>query len=66
MQDQDEWLRVQGEENLEEEALRRVLDYFASNPSSGGTSLVALNRNYGQKAALVQDDNENSFIELKL
>ena len=66
MQDQDEWLRVQGEENLEEEALRRVLDYFASTPSSGGTSLVALNLNYGQKAALVQDDNENSFIELKL
>ena len=66
MQDQDEWLRVLGEENLEEEALRRVLDYFASTPSSGGTSLVALNLNYGQKAALVQDDNENSFIELKL
>ena len=66
MQDQDEWLRVQGDENLEEEALRRVLDYFASTPSSGGTSLVALNLDYGQKAALVQDDNENSFIELKL
>ena len=66
LQDQDEWLRVQDEENLEEEVLRRVLDYFASTPSSGGTSLVALNLNYGQKAALVQDDNENSFIELKL
>ncbi len=43
------------------------MDYFASSPSSGGTSLVALNLNYGQKAVLKQsDDNKDSFIELNL
>ena len=40
-----EWLRVEGNENLEEGTLRDVLDYFASTPPSGGTSLVALNLN---------------------
>ena len=60
------WLRVEGTENLEEEIMRRVLDYFATTPPSGGTSLVALNLNYGQKAALKQDDEQNSFIELNL
>ena len=48
----DEWVRVPGEENLEENVLRNVLDYFASTPPSGGTSLVALNLNYGQAHAL--------------
>ena len=61
-----QWIRLEGEENLEEETMRKVLDYFATTPSSGGTSLVALNLNYGQKAALLQDDNKNSFIELNL
>ncbi len=60
------WIRVEGEENLEEETMRKVLDYFASTPPSGGTSLVALNLNYGQKAALIQDDNRANFIELNL
>ena len=60
------WLRVDGPENLEEETMRKVLDYFATTPPSGGTSLVALNLNYGQKAALKQDDEQNSFIELNL
>ena len=46
--------------------MREVLDYFATTPPSGGTSLVALNLNYGQKAALVQDDEESNFIELNL
>ena len=64
--DSDNWVRVPGEGNLEENALRRVLDYFASTPPSGGTSLVALNLNYGQKAALKQGDNNTSFIELNL
>ena len=61
-----EWLRVEGNENLEEGTLRDVLDYFASTPPSGGTSLVALNLNYGQKAALVQSSDDSSFIELNL
>ena len=62
-----DWVRVSGEENLEAKVLRQVLDYFASSPSSGGTSLVALNLNYGQKAVLKQsDDNKDSFIELNL
>ena len=62
----DEWVRVPGEENLEEKALRNVLDYFASTPPSGGTSLVALNLNYGQKASLKQSSDNSSFIELNL
>ena len=61
-----EWFRVEGNENLEEGTLRDVLDYFASTPPSGGTSLVALNLNYGQKAALVQSSDDSSFIELNL
>jgi len=62
-----DWVRVSGEENLEATVLRQVLDFFASAPSSGGTSLVALNLNYGQKAVLKQsDDNKVSFIELNL
>tara|TARA_Y100000741_G_scaffold237786_1_gene181976 strand:- start:1106 stop:1831 length:726 start_codon:yes stop_codon:yes gene_type:complete len=62
-----DWVRVSGEDNLEAKVLRQVLDYFATSPSSGGTSLVALNLNYGQKAVLKQsDDNKDSFIELNL
>ena len=61
-----QWIRVQGEENLEEVTMRKVLDYFASTPPSGGTSLVALNLNFGQKASLKQDDNKTNFIELNL
>ena len=60
------WIRVEGEENIEEDTMRKVLDYFASTPPSGGTSLVALNLNYGQKAALIQGDNKTNFIELNL
>tara|TARA_Y100001970_G_scaffold10494_1_gene12395 strand:+ start:980 stop:1960 length:981 start_codon:yes stop_codon:yes gene_type:complete len=62
----EEWVRVDGENNLEANVLRQVLDYFASSPSSGGTSLVALNLNYGQKAVLKQSDNKDNFIELNL
>ena len=62
----EQWVRVTGEDNLEAKVLRQVLDYFASSPSSGGTSLVALNLNYGQKAVLKQSDNKDSFIELNL
>jgi outer membrane protein assembly factor BamC len=61
-----QWVRVVGDNNLEEETMRKVLDYFATTPPSGGTSLVALNLNYGQKAALIQDDSQESFIELNL
>ena len=62
-----DWIRVSGEENLEAIVLRQVLDYFATSPSSGGTSLVALNLNYGQKAVLKQSDiSKDSFIELNL
>ena len=67
VQQNGDWVRVSGEENLEAKVLRQVLEYFASSPSSGGTSLVALNLNYGQKAVLKQsDDNKGSFIELNL
>jgi outer membrane protein assembly factor BamC len=67
VQQKGDWVRVSGEDNLEAKVLRQVLDYFASSPSSGGTSLVALNLNYGQKAVLKQsDDNKDSFIELNL
>jgi len=62
----EEWVRVSGDNNLEANVLRQVLDYFASSPSSGGTSLVALNLNYGQKAVLKQSDNKDNFIELNL
>lgn len=61
-----QWIRLEGEENLEEKTLRNVLDYFASTPPTGGTSLVALNLNFGQKAVLMQDDNKKSFIKLDL
>jgi len=67
VQQKGDWVRVSGEDNLEAKVLREVLDYFASSPSSGGTSLVALNLNYGQKAVLKQsDNNKDSFIELNL
>ena len=66
VQKNEEWVRVTGENNLEAKVLRQVLDYFASSPSSGGTSLVALNLNYGQKAVLKQSDNKDNFIELNL
>ncbi len=66
VQQNEEWVRVTGENNLEAIVLRQVLDYFASSPSSGGTSLVALNLNYGQKAVLKQSDNKDNFIELNL
>ena len=66
IQQNEEWVRVTGENNLEAKVLRQVLDYFASSPSSGGTSLVALNLNYGQKAVLKQSDNKDNFIELNL
>jgi len=66
VQQNEEWVRVTGENNLEAKVLRQVLDYFASSPSSGGTSLVALNLNYGQKAVLKQSDNKDNFIELNL
>tara|TARA_Y100001970_G_scaffold19338_1_gene21735 strand:- start:31915 stop:32859 length:945 start_codon:yes stop_codon:yes gene_type:complete len=60
------WIRVDQDQNLEEEVLRSALDYLAASPSSGGTSLVALNLNLGQKAALKQDTENKSFIELDL
>ncbi len=65
-QQDNDWIRLEGEGNLEENILRSVLDYFASTPSTGGTSLVALNLNYGQKAVLKQTNNKSSYIELNL
>ena len=61
-----QWIRVQGEENLEEVTMRKVLDYFASTPPSGGTSLVALNLIFVQKASLYLDDNKTNFTTLIL
>ena len=43
-----------------------ALDFLSESSSSGGTSLVALNLNVGQKAILKQNDDASSFIELNL
>ena len=61
----EEWVRLTGEENLEEKVLLSALD-FLSESSSSGTSLVALNLNIGQKAILKQSEDLSNFIELNL
>ena len=59
---QGEWQRAIVENNIEAEVLRKALDYLSSAPNTGGTSLIALNLNLGQKAVL---KNENG-IDLSL
>ncbi|SVD62825.1 uncharacterized protein METZ01_LOCUS415679, partial [marine metagenome] len=60
------WIRVQAEDNLEDTVLRAVLDFLSEAPSAGGTSLVALNLNIGQKAVLKQTEDGSNFIEMNL
>ena len=45
--------------------LRKALDYLSSAPNTGGTSLIALNLNIGQKAVL-KTENGIDFIEMNL
>ena len=61
-----EWVRLTGEDNLEEKVLLSALDFLSESSSTGGTSLVALNLNIGQKAVLKQNEDLSSFIELNL
>ena len=60
------WIKVPIEDNIEDKVLRRVLDFLSETPYTGGTSLVALNLNLGQKAVLRQSDEGTSFIEMDL
>ena len=54
------------EDNLEDSVLRTALEFLSEAPSSGGTSLVALNLNLGQKAVLKQSEDGSNFIEMNL
>jgi len=60
------WVKVPVENNLEDKILREALDYLSKAPSTGGTSLVALNLNLGQKAILKQSEDGTSLIEINL
>lgn len=62
----DEWIRLTGDENLEEKILLSALEFLSESSTEGGTSLVALNLNIGQKAVLKQNDDLSNFIELNL
>jgi len=60
------WTKVSQEENIEDQVLRSALDFLSETPSTGGTSLVALNLNVGQKAVLKQSEEGMNFIEMNL
>lgn len=62
---QGDWQRANVENNIEAEVLRKALDYLSSAPNTGGTSLIALNLNLGQKAVL-KNENGIDFIEMNL
>ena len=62
---QGDWQRASVENNIEAEVLRKALDYLSSAPNTGGTSLIALNLNLGQKAVL-KNENGIDFIEMNL
>jgi len=62
----DAWIRVPGNDNMEEAVLLSALDFLSKSASQGGTSLVALNLNLGQKAVLKQQEDLTSYIELSL
>ena len=62
----DDWIRLSGENNLEEKVFLSSLDFLSNSSSAGGTSLVALNLNIGQKAILKQNEDLTNFIELNL
>ena len=61
LNDSDEWIRIAGEDNLEEKVLLSALDFLSESSSSAGTSLVALNLNVGQKAVLKQNEDSSKF-----
>ena len=64
--DDENWIRVNLEDNLEDSVLRAALEFLSEAPSSGGTSLVALNLNVGQKAVLKQSEDGSNYIEMNL
>ena len=64
--DSGSWIRVSEENNLEETTLRLSMDHLSKASSSGGTSLVALNLNLGQKAILKQREDGSPYIEMDL
>ena len=60
------WIRVPVEDNLEDDVLRDALDFLTDAPSTGGTSLVALNLNLEQKAVIKPSEDGSNFIEMNL
>ena len=67
LDDSSSWVKVPLDKNIEDKVLRSALDFLSETPSKGGTSLVALNLNLGQKALLKQsNDGNNNFIEMDL
>ena len=60
------WIKVPVNHNIEDKVLRSALDFLSKTPSTGGTSLVALNLNFGQKALLKQSEDGTDFIEMDL
>ena len=60
------WTRFSSNENLEDKVLRSVMDFLSKTTSKGGTSLVALNLNLGQKAMLKQEEDGSNFIAINL
>ena len=62
----ESWVRVPIGDNLEDSVLRDALNYLTDAPSTGGTSLVALNLNVGQKAVLKQSEDGSNYIEMDL
>ena len=51
-------------EHIEDEVLRSALDFLSTTTATGGTSLVALNLNFGQKALLKQSEDGSDYIEM--
>ena len=60
------WIKVPVNQNIEDEVLRSALDFLSTTTSTGGTSLVALNLNFGQKALLKQSEDGSDYIEMNL
>jgi len=59
-------IKVPVQNNLEDKVLRSTLDFLSETPFTGGTSLVALNLNLGQKAVMKQSSEGVFFIEMDL
>jgi len=60
------WIKVPVNQNIEDKVLRSALDFLSETSSKGGTSLVALNLNFGQKALLKKSEDGSDFIEMNL